>query len=69
MAYMQTSEQVDTMLAVSALLDDTGNIRAAGGYMVQLLPEVGRGPLMVMTERLADFRTIEQQLEISSFST
>ena len=68
MAYMQTSEQVDTMLAVSALLDDTGQIRAAGGYMVQLLPEVGRGPLMVMTERLADFRTIEQQLENSSFS-
>jgi len=68
MAYMQSSEQVDTMLAVSALLDATGKVKAAGGYMVQLLPEVGRGPLTIMTERLADFRNIEQQLENSSFS-
>ena len=35
---------------------------AAGGYLVQLLPEVGRGPLAVMTERLEDFRTIKGQL-------
>ncbi len=68
MAYMQTSEQVDTMLAVSALLDDSGQIKAAGGYMVQLLPEVGRGPLMIMTERLTAFQNIERQLENSSFS-
>ncbi|HET9959748.1 MAG TPA: Hsp33 family molecular chaperone HslO, partial [Polyangiaceae bacterium] len=50
MAYMQTSEQVVSMLAVSTLLEE-GEVVAAGGYMVQLLPEVGRGPLMVMTER------------------
>src|SRR5690606_7159234 len=63
MVYMQTSEQVDTMLAVSALLDKDGRIEAAGGYLVQLLPEVGRGPLMVMTERLEDFRNIDRQLK------
>lgn len=68
MAYMQSSEQVDTMLAVSALLDESGMVRAAGGYMVQLLPEVGRGPLMLMTERLANFQNIEHQLESSEFS-
>ena len=69
MAYMQSSEQVDTMLAVSTVLDEAGNIRASGGYMVQLLPEVGRGPLMVMTERLADFRSVEKQLQDEAFST
>jgi molecular chaperone Hsp33 len=68
MAYMRSSEQVDTMLAVSALLDEAGLVRAAGGYMVQLLPEVGRGPLMLMTERLAGFQNIDQQLENSEFS-
>ncbi|HEU5075228.1 MAG TPA: Hsp33 family molecular chaperone HslO, partial [Polyangiaceae bacterium] len=68
MVYMQTSEQVDTMLAVSALLDAEGKIEAAGGYMVQLLPEVGRGPLMVMTERLADFQNIDDQLRNGGFS-
>ena len=69
MAYMQTSEQVATMLAVNTLLDEGGNIRASGGYMVQLLPEVGRGPLMVMTERLAEFRTVEKELASGDFST
>lgn len=62
MEYMQTSEQVDTMLAVGTVFDDAGNVAAAGGYLVQLLPEVGRGPLMVMTERLEDFRTIDHLL-------
>jgi len=68
MVYMQTSEQVDTMLAVSALLNEAGQIEAAGGYLVQLLPEMGRGPLMLMTERLADFQDIDQQLRTDSFS-
>jgi len=35
---------------------------AAGGYLVQLLPEVERGPLMVMTERLTDFQSLDQVL-------
>jgi molecular chaperone Hsp33 len=62
MAYMKESEQVDTMLAVATVLGDDGKVRAAGGYMLQLLPEVGRGPLAVMAERLEDFRTIDHLL-------
>jgi molecular chaperone Hsp33 len=57
MAYMQESEQVVTMVAVGAHLAG-GEVVAAGGYMVQLLPEVEEGPLMVMTERLKDFEDI-----------
>lgn len=63
MAYMQESEQVDTMLAVGTVLDENGIVQSAGGYMVQLLPEVGRAPLAVMAERLEDFRTIDHLLE------
>jgi len=63
MAYMKDSEQVDTMLAVGTVLDDAGNVTAAGGYLVQLLPELGRGPLALMAERLEDFRTIEPLLD------
>lgn len=62
MAYMKDSEQVDTMLAVGTVLAEDGTVRAAGGYMVQLLPEVGRGPLSIMAERLEDFRTIDHLL-------
>jgi molecular chaperone Hsp33 len=59
MAYMASSEQVATMIAVSCVLDGE-SVRAAGGYIVQLLPEVGRGPLAVMTERLRDFERIDE---------
>jgi len=67
MAYMQTSEQVVSMIAVSTLLEGD-EVSAAGGYMVQLLPEVGRGPLMVMTERLRDYESIDAQLRDAQFS-
>jgi molecular chaperone Hsp33 len=62
MAYMSESEQVDTMLAVGTVLDSEGNVASSGGYMVQLLPEVGKGPLAVMTLRLEDFRNIDRFL-------
>lgn len=55
MAYMQSSEQVASFVSVAAVVGGDGRVSAAGGYLVQLLPEVGRTPLMVMTERLADF--------------
>ena len=62
MAYMKESEQVDTMLALCTRLDEQGRIVESGGYMVQLLPEVGRAPLSIMAERLEDFRTIDHLL-------
>jgi molecular chaperone Hsp33 len=67
MEYMQTSEQVVSMLAMGTLLDES-RVSAAGGYLVQLLPEVGRGPLMIMTERLKDFENIDAQLKEPNFS-
>jgi molecular chaperone Hsp33 len=62
MAYMQESEQVDTMLAVATRMEN-GQIMEAGGYLVQLLPEVGKGPLAVMAARLEDFQDIGPFLE------
>lgn len=67
MSYMQTSEQVVSMVAVSTVVSDAGVV-AAGGYMVQLLPEVGRGPLMLMTERLREFENIDALVGEPSFS-
>jgi molecular chaperone Hsp33 len=57
MTYLQSSEQVASMLSVACVLDG-GRVIAAGGYLVQLLPEVGRAPLAIMAERLEDFRDI-----------
>jgi molecular chaperone Hsp33 len=61
MAYMQESEQVVTMIAIGSHFAN-GEVVAAGGYMVQLLPELAEGPLMVMTERLKDFEDIVPML-------
>lgn len=67
MEYMQTSEQVVSMLAVATVLDGDRAV-SAGGFMVQLLPEVDREPLAIMTERLDGFRTIESTVEEPDFS-
>ncbi|MGM0574114.1 MAG: Hsp33 family molecular chaperone HslO [Myxococcota bacterium] len=58
MQYFQASEQVTSMVSVSCVMEG-GRVRAAGGYIVQLLPELTKVPLMIMTERLEDFRNID----------
>jgi molecular chaperone Hsp33 len=57
MIYLQESEQVVSMLAIGCVLGDD-HVVAAGGYIVQLLPDVGQGPLAIMAERLRDFEHI-----------
>jgi molecular chaperone Hsp33 len=61
MTYMAASEQVASMIAVACVIEGE-RVLAAGGYIVQLLPEVGRAPLSIMTERLRDFEQIDQLL-------
>lgn len=61
MTYMQDSEQVVTVTQVASIVDGT-SVVAAGGYMVQLLPGAPRGTHMIMTERLADFASLEALL-------
>jgi molecular chaperone Hsp33 len=59
--YMQVSEQVDTLVAVSTLFDGE-QVSYAGGYLIQLLPGVGRAPLAFMSERVREFGDIDQHL-------
>ncbi len=61
MGYMQDSEQVLSVISVGCHIEN-GEIAVAGGYVVQLLPEVSEGVLMVMTERLKEFPSVEQLL-------
>lgn len=62
MGYMQDSEQIVTMISLGChMVGD--EIVSAGGYVLQLLPEVERRMLAVMTERLEDFRDIKPLLE------
>ncbi len=57
MGYMQESEQVVSMMAIGSYVVG-GEIRAAGGYLVQLLPDADKNQLAVMAERLEDVRDI-----------
>lgn len=59
--YMRVSEQVDTLVAVGTLFDGD-DVVCAGGYLVQLLPGVGRAPLAFMTERVREFGNIDVHL-------
>lgn len=67
MAYLQDSEQVASVVAVGARVEG-GVVERAGGYIVQLLPEVERGIGFIMSQRLDDFPPIEQFLERHDFS-
>jgi len=72
MNYMQSSEQVVATIGVATVVEvggpepgaggGEGRVVAAGGYIVQLLPECARGPLAIMTERLTDFAFLDRFL-------
>jgi len=62
MVYMQESEQIVSMISVGCRMEGE-DIAAAGGYIVQLLPELEESMLAIMTERLADFRSVEHLLD------
>ncbi len=55
--YFARSEQVETFLAVACVTDLSGSdsVRAAFGYVIQLLPELTEPPLQTMRARLAQF--------------
>jgi molecular chaperone Hsp33 len=68
MVYLQESEQVVSVAATGAHFVGR-ELVAAGGYVVQLLPEAERPAHMIMTERLGDFPPIDSLLEKKDFSS
>ena len=67
MAYMRSSEQVDSMVAVGSFFDQD-RLVAAGGYLVQLLPGVGTAPLVFMNERIEEFGPLTSHLQSEEFA-
>lgn len=61
MVYLQESEQVASVIAAGAVFEGDALV-AAGGYIVQLLPELSEPMLAIMTARLEDFPSIESIL-------
>ncbi|MAQ19526.1 MAG: heat-shock protein Hsp33 [Sandaracinus sp.] len=64
MGYMRQSEQIETMARVATVFEGD-EVIAAGGYLVQILPEAPdqEGALLVMAQRLEDdFASIDERL-------
>lgn len=72
MEYFDRSEQITTMVAIGTVLgdDDASHVAAAGGFLIQVLPEARdiEGPLAVMTLRLEEFVDIRDRLRATDAS-
>lgn len=68
MQYLGESEQLVSVAQVGSVLGEDGELVRAGGFVVQLLPEVDRPQHLIMTQRLEDFPTIEKFLAEPTFS-
>ena len=68
MRYMQLSEQIVSMISLGSALGRQHS--AAGGYLVQLLPEAAEAEaaMETMTKRLEDFVEIRDRLQASDSS-
>ncbi|MCM1164478.1 MAG: Hsp33 family molecular chaperone HslO [Lachnospiraceae bacterium] len=62
-AYYSVSEQLPTVCALGILFDGGGGVRAAGGYMVQVVPPIEDASVRVLEENLAKMDGISRMLE------
>ena len=60
--YFLQSEQVATMLDLACRIED-GEVKAAAGYVIQLLPELTDPPLDAMKARLQDFGSLSHHVK------
>jgi molecular chaperone Hsp33 len=67
MTYMETSEQVTSVVGVKTVVAGDG-VAGAGGYMVQLLPDATQSALRVMIERLESLLPLEQRIASPGFT-
>jgi molecular chaperone Hsp33 len=68
MRYMQLSEQIVSMISLGSAVE--GENPAAGGFVVQVLPEAAEADaaMETMTRRLEDFVEIRERLQNSNAS-
>ena len=62
-AYYSDSEQLPTVCNMGTLFDEHGEIKAAVGYMVQVVPPVSEKSLQVLEDNLTKMENISHMLE------
>ena len=61
--YFLLSEQIKSVVALGVKLDENGEIKRAGGYLIQLLPGVEDGFIDKLENKLQQISTITELLE------
>ncbi len=61
--YMATSEQTPSAIGLSVLVDTDDSIKAAGGFMIQVMPDATDETITALENRLASIPMISQLME------
>ncbi len=61
--YFASSEQVPSSVGLGVLMERDNTVRAAGGFIVQLMPFVEEGTIARLEQNLAAFSTVTQVLD------
>ena len=62
-AYYTISEQIPTVCALGMVFDENASVKAAGGYMLQLVPPVQDSAVRVIEDNLSKMESITGMLE------
>jgi molecular chaperone Hsp33 len=60
--YMAKSEQIPSAVAVSVMVDPDGNVAAAGGFIISVMPDADDDAIDGLEAKLANFPSIAGQL-------
>ncbi len=61
--YFASSEQIPSVVALGVLVDRDYSIRAAGGYIIQLMPDAGEDEISKIEENIKDIPSVTNMLD------
>lgn len=61
-SYYAISEQIPTVCALGVLIDRDRTVKAAGGYIIQLVPPVNEKAIDIIEENIKDMQSVTQML-------
>lgn len=61
--YYAVSEQIPTVCALGVLVDRDWSVKAAGGFIIQLVPPVNENAIAIIEENIKDMQSVTKMLE------
>ncbi len=62
-SYYAISEQIPTVCALGVLVDRDWTVKAAGGYIIQLVPPINEKAIDIIEKNIADMQSVTQMME------